>query len=317
MKTRYVELIEPGRLAVREKTLTWNSRQMLVRTEACGICQYDAAYFKGLVGTPPQSLGHEPVGIVEEVGSDVTTFQPGDRVTGLFGFLESFATAIVANPGEAIKVPATVNPAEYLGEPAKCISTIVRAANPEFGDNVLVMGAGFMGLLTIAGLASPTLRTLIAVDLDRSRLERASRYGATHTVAGDDPNLLERVLELTDGRGIDVAVELTSNPIAVQTAARTLRRGGRPRYVLAGWHGAPGEYVLRTWTTVGAEIRCAHPRYSLDPIDDLRRGVEGIASGALPVGDTITHRFPLDDLDRAFALMASGEDGYVKGVVTF
>jgi len=315
IRSRFAVLTEIGKLELQEETLSWSADEMLVRVEACGLCQYDAAYFKGLVGAVPQRLGHEPVGIVEAVGRNVTSFVPGDRVTGLFGHLFSFATYVVARPEEAVKVPLDIPAEILLGEPVKCISTIVRAANPQYGDTVLVMGAGFMGLLTIAGLASPALRALIAVDLDARRLRHASDAGATHTLDGADPRLLDRIRDITDGRGVDVAVELTSHPDPVQNAARALRSGGRPRYVLAGWHGKPGEYVLRNWTTVGAEILCAHPKFSLDPMEDLRRGVDGIIRGVLPMKSVVTHRFRLDDIQEAFETMVSGRDGYIKGVI--
>lgn len=313
--SRYAELTALGQLKIREEDVRCGDDEVIVRVEACGLCQYDAAYFKGLVGNPPQRLGHEPVGVIEEVGTNVTGFVSGERVTGLYGFLKSFAEYVTAKPEELLRVPDGIPAEEALGEPVKCISTIVRAANPQFGDNVLVMGTGFMGLLTVAGLTSAGLNTLIAVDLDPTRLEKARSFGATHTVRGDDPDLLDRVRTITGGRGVDVAVELTSNPVPVEMAAKTLRSGGRPRYVLAGWHGAPGEYVLRNWTTVGAEIICAHPRYSLDPMDDVRRGVEGIVRGVLPMRETITHRYSLDRIQEGFETMISARDGYIKGVV--
>jgi threonine dehydrogenase-like Zn-dependent dehydrogenase len=76
----------------------------------------------------------------------VTGFEVGERVTGLFAYLKAFATHGTARPDQLVKVPAHVPSEHALAEPLKCIATILRAAPPEFGDHVLVMGSGFMGL---------------------------------------------------------------------------------------------------------------------------------------------------------------------------
>jgi threonine dehydrogenase-like Zn-dependent dehydrogenase len=177
------------------------------------------------------------------------------------------------------------------------------------------MGCGFMGLMVLAGLRGNGVASLIAVDVREDRLKLAEEFGATHTLNAKDPDFFAKVKDITKGHGVDVAIEVTSYPEPVEQAAKTLRRT-RARFVLAGWHGIPGTYTLRNWTTVGAIILTPHPSYSLDPMDDLRRGLDGVARGVLPMGRLITHRFPLDDVQEAFETMRTGSGGYIKGVVT-
>lgn len=313
--SRYAELVEPGKLIIKEEQLTCGDDQLLIRITHCGLCQYDGVYYKGIIGQTPMRLGHEPVGVVEAVGRNVQGFQPGDRVTGLFAYLRAFATYGVAEPHQLMKVPTHVPSEQALGEPLKCVATILRAAPPEFGDHVLVMGSGFMGLLLISGLVARGVASLIAVDIREERLQLAQEFGATHTLHGQDPDFLEKVREITGGHGIDVVFEVTSYPEPVELAAKTLRRT-RARYVLAGWHGLPGTYTLRNWTTVGAIILTPHPSFSLDPMEDMRRGLDGLARGVLPMGRLITHRFSLDEIQTAFETMLSAADGYIKGVIT-
>ncbi|MGA2765006.1 MAG: zinc-binding dehydrogenase [Spirochaetia bacterium] len=313
--SRYAELVAQRQMALKDEKLECGRDEMLVRITHCGLCQYDGSYFKGIIGTLPQRLGHEPVGVVEQVGKDVAGFNVGDRVTGLFAHLRSFATYCIADPKLAVPVPPGVPSELALGEPLKCISTIARAANPQFGDHVLLIGAGFMGLLVVAALRGSAEGHLIVADINDDRLKLARQCGATETLRSDDPAFLDRVRDLTRGHGIDVAVEVVGLPAPAELAAKTLRRGGRPRYVLAGWHGQPGTFTLRNWTTVGAEIISAHPSYSLDPMEDLRRGMDALARGVFPMEKLVTHRFPLSRVQQGMETMVGGTPGYIKGVI--
>ncbi len=313
--SRYAELVEPGKFAIKEETLTPTDEQLLIRITHCGICQYDGVYYKGIVGQTPMSIGHEPVGVIEAVGRKVQGFEPGDRVTGLYAYLRAFATYGLAEPHQLLKLPDHVPSEQALGEPLKCIGTILRAAPPEFGDHVLVMGCGFMGLLVLAGLVGRGVASLIAVDIREDRLALAKEIGATHTLNAGDPDFLAKVAEITQGHGTDVVFELTSNAEPVELAAKTMRRH-RARYVLAGWHGQPGTYTLRNWTTRGAIILSAHPGFSLDEFEDMRRAMAGLARGVFPMGRLITHRFTLDEIQTAFEIAMTGADGYIKGVIT-
>jgi threonine dehydrogenase-like Zn-dependent dehydrogenase len=312
--SRYAELVKPGKLVIKEEKLAFDEDQILIRITHCGLCQYDGAYYQGFIGQPPLRLGHEPVGVVEAVGHNVRDFKPGDRVTGLFAHLQAFATYGLAEPQQLVKVPDHIPSEQALAEPLKCISTILRTAPPEFGDHVLVIGCGFMGLLVVAGLVGRAPASLIAVDLRADRLKLATEIGATHVLNSEDPDFLDKVSEITLGHGTDVVFEVTGHPVAVELAAKTMRRG-RARYALAGWHGRPGTYTLRNWTTKGATILSAHPAYSLDPWDDMRRAMAGLGRGVFPMGQLVTHRFLLDEIQLAFEMMIEGTDGYIKGVV--
>jgi threonine dehydrogenase-like Zn-dependent dehydrogenase len=177
-----------------------------------------------------------------------------------------------------------------------------------------VMGCGFMGLFVLAGLVGRGVASLIAVDVKEERLKLARELGATHALNAGDPDFLSRVQAITQGHGTDVVFEVAGHPEAVELAAKTLRRN-RGRYVLAGWHGKPGTYTLRNWTTKGAIILSAHPNHSLDPGDDLRRAMDGLARGVFPMDKLVTHYFSLEKIQTAFETMTSGVDGYIKGVI--
>ena len=313
--SRYAELVEVGKLELKEEELDYNNNQVLIRVTHCGLCQYDGAYFQGIIGTPPLRLGHEPVGIVEAVGRNVKNVNVGERVTGLFAHLSAFATYVVAEPQELIRVPDHIASEHALVEPLKCIATIVRSAPPELGDHVLVMGCGFMGLLTLAGLIGKAPASMIAVDILENRLQLAREIGATHTLNGKDPDFLKKVQDITAGRGTDIVFEVTGNAMAAELAAHTLRPH-RAKYAFAGWYGKPAQYTFRNWTTKGAVIVTPHPKYSLDPADDMRRAMDALERGVFPMDKVVTHSFSLDDIQKGFETMLNASDGYIKGVIT-
>lgn len=315
--SRYAELVELGKFALKEEDVSIDDDQVLVKVLVSGICQYDLSYYKGILGSVPRCIGHEPTGIVEAVGRKVTGFQPGDRVTGLYTeqlYMKGFAQYAVGFPQYLIHVPDNVPLEHALGEPLKCISTILRAAPPSFGDYVLVMGCGFMGLAILAGLVGRGPALIVAADINDRRLELAKSMGADVVLNTAQVDLLKEVAALTHGHGMDVVIEVTGRPEPVELAAKTLRMG-RGKYVLAGWHGKPEAYNLRAWTHPGAEILCAHPSYSQDPMDDMRRAIEGLARGVFPMDKLVTHQFKLNEIQHAFEIAGTGAEEYIKGVV--
>ena len=227
------------------------------------------------------------------------------------GFFDRLQILVARESGDILEY---IKSEHALAEPLKCIATIVRSAPPELGDHVLVMGCGFMGLLTLAGLVGKATSSLIAVDILENRLQLAREIGATHILNAKDPDFLEKVQEITTGRGADIVFEVTGNPKAAELGAKALRPH-RAKYALAGWYGKPEQYVLRNWTTKGALIVTPHPKYSLDPADDMRRAMDALERGVFPMQKLVTHSFPLDDIQQGFETMLSASEGYIKGVV--
>jgi threonine dehydrogenase-like Zn-dependent dehydrogenase len=184
--SRYAELASKGTFVLKEEDVSINDDQVLVKVLVSGICQYDLSYYKGILGTFPRCIGHEPTGIVEQVWRHVQGFQPGDRVTGLFTeqlYMKGFAQYAVGYPQYLIHVPDNVPLEHALGEPLKCVSTILRAAPPEFGDYMLIMGCGFMGLAILAGLVGQGPALIVACDIHETRLALAKSLGADFVFA--------------------------------------------------------------------------------------------------------------------------------------
>lgn len=312
-KTTVAHLIEPRRIALVEDSFILGPREVAVKIGACGICAWESHFYTGDLATPlPRPIGHEGAGTVVAVGPEVTAWMPGDRVAGLFG--PAFATYAKSPDTMLVRVPENVPFDQAVIEPVKCIVTVLRAAHPQFGDHLLVVGAGFMGLMAIAGLRGADAASLIAVDLIDERLELAREFGATHLLNPRRDDVPARIREITGGHGIDVALEATAHPNGLALASEVLRVG-RPTLVIVSASLGPATYDLTAWQPTGAIVICAHPGYCLDPQDELRRAMDGVARGVFPMDRLVTNRFGLDEVAKGIEAGLSRAPGYIKGVV--
>lgn len=310
MQSTYAVLgTAPRTLELRTRDLTPADDQVLVRLHACGICRGDLLDF-AQPRAEVAAFGHEPVGQVVACGSRVQGLQEGDWVVG--GVEGGFATHALAQEDWLYRIPAEL--AEYggLAEPLKCIMTIVRAAAPDYGDTVAVVGCGFMGLAAIAALGKGWAGQVVAVDTEPVRRALALELGATHAVDPLTEEAPATLQALTAGRGADVAIDLVGNVPATTLAARLLRTRGR---LIAAAGYLPQDEGMALYLKA-LTLHCTPPSFSCDPGDDWRRTLAAMETGRFPLDRLLTHRFPLSGIQGAFETALQGAAaGYLKGVV--
>lgn len=287
--------------------------EVLVRVVVSGVC---ASELEPWVDGPeePRHLGHEVSGVVESVGADVVSLAVGDRV-GVWVTERGFAEYVAVRA--AYCFPAGDGPLELaLAEPLACSVNAVELADPRLGDDVVVIGAGFMGNLVqmLTALRGP--RQLIVADTRPDALDRAARLGATRVVDVTQESLPDVVRSLTDGRGADLTFECTGTQPALTTAGDTTRMSGK--VAIVGFHqGASREIPLAYWNWMAFSILNGHFR----DVDVIMRGMDVgmrlVSSGVLSLADLVTHRFPLERINDAFATLRDKPDGFVKAVITF
>ncbi len=312
-ETRVAQIVEPKAIRLVDDTFELGPHDVAVKVAACGICSWESGFYAGLRPTPlPRPIGHEASGTVEAIGSEVTGWKPGDRVTGLFG--PAFATYAKAEDKMLVRVADEMPLEHAILEPVKCIVTGLRAANPEFGDHALVVGAGFMGLVCVAGLKWHGLGSLTVVDLLDERLELARELGATEVLNPQRDDVQARIKEITNGHGVDVAMEASGGPAGFGVAAAALR-SNRPKLVVVTTALPGAAYDVSPLLATGGVVHFAEPRHCLDPIDELRRTGEALARGVFPMARLITHRFPLEEIGRGTEMALSRAPAYIKGIV--
>ena len=313
---RQAVLTGPGEFTIAELPVPEiGPDEVLLRVAACGVCASELDIYQGAAGhaSYPWRPGHEVSGVVERAGERVAAPAPGDPVA-------AFVTT--AGYGEYVAVPAAHCfpagdvPLELaLGEPLACAVNAVELAGIALADDVVVVGAGFMGQLAIrlAQLRGP--RRLIVADTRDDALARAAAAGATATVNPAREPLADTVRELTDGAGADVTVEFTGTQGALEVIGSCTRMSGT--LVIAGYHqGPPRQVPLADWNWNAFRIANAHFRDVDTILRGLRAGMRLVTAGRLSLEGLVTHRFPLASIDEAFRTAIEKPEGFVKATVT-
>ena len=289
--------------------------EVLLRVAACGVCASELDMYRGLAGhaTFPWYPGHEVSGIVEEIGKEVESLSPGDAVAAWVtarGYAEYVAVRAL-HCFLAGDVPLEL----ALGEPLACAVNAVELAAPALGDDVVVIGAGFMGNLVQKLVALRDPRQLVVVDTRRDALDRAAALGATRTVDVTDHELADVVAELTDGRGADVSFEVTGVQPGLDFLGKVTRMSGT--VAIVGYHqGPPRTIDLATWNWMAFRVANAHFREPTTILRGMQIGMRLLTSGRIRLDDLVTHRFSLDEIDAAFHAAIEKPPGFVKATVT-
>jgi alcohol dehydrogenase len=301
---------------------------IVVRIDSSTICGSDLHILKGDVPetTPGTVLGHEAVGVVQEIGPNVSTVAVGDRVLlscvsscGSCRFCKEarygqclggggwiFGHLIDGLQAEYARVPFADNsvykvPDQLSDEQVLFLADILPTAYEVGvlngmvapGDVVAIVGAGPIGLAAILTATLYTPGRIVAIDLADSRLESALRFGADTTINNGREDALAQVMELTDGLGADVAFEAVGVPQTFELAAELIRPCGRVANI--GVHGKPVSLHLETLWTRDVTITTG-----LVDTYTIPRLMKLVASGRLDPTIFATHRFALEDTMSAY-----------------
>lgn len=315
MKSKRAVLVSPRNFEIEEVDVNPGVDQILVRITVCGLCNWELNHWKGNLGTCPQTLGHEWAGEIVELGEGVTGFKAGDFVTGLSPDLDGFAEYKSIDAGKCEKINQEINHAHALGEPLKCIVTVLRAAAPESGDFGVVFGCGPMGLWCIQGLAGNLLSGLIAVDIDDEKLALAKKYGAGYTINPKYDNIEDKIYEITGGYMADFAIEGTGSPNVVNSAMSCLKNGRGRLILMSSYESEAAPFNLKMAVERSIEVKVPHPGYSINQDEDMRRAAEALNNGIFEMDSIISHVFSLDNIQKAFETLENKPVGYMKGIV--
>jgi 2-desacetyl-2-hydroxyethyl bacteriochlorophyllide A dehydrogenase len=307
-------LNQPGRFDLAdEPEPAVGPDDVLLRVAACGVCASELDIFQGRSAAPlPWYPGHEVSGVVARAGERVRGLVPGDPVAAWVtarGFAER-----VALPA-AHCLPARDVPLELaLGEPLACAVNAVDLAAPALGDDVVIVGAGFMGHLIhkLVMLRGP--RQVIVTDTRDDALARSRLFGATATVNVAAEPAAGVVAELTGGKGADVTFEVTGAQSGLDSLHEVTRMSGT--VVIAGYHqGEPRRIPLGTWNWMAYRVVNAHFREPAAILRGMRQGMRLLTSGRISLDGLVTHVVPLDRIDEGFRAAIDKPAGFVKATV--
>jgi len=347
--------VESGRIVLESKPIPdVGPLDALVRVTTTTICGTDVHILRGEYPVEKGlTIGHEPVGVIEKLGSAVTGYTEGQRViTGAItpsghsyaclcgqhsqdgagarhGFRKMggwrFGNTIDGCQAEFVLVPdAMVNlspvPATLTDEQVLMCPDIMstgfagaESGKVRIGDTVAVFAQGPIGLCAAVGARLMGATTVIGVDTVTERLSMARFLGADHVVDFRHEDPVAAILALTDGRGVDVAIEALGTQGTFESALRCLRPGGTLsslgvystdlRIPLDAFSAGLGDNRIVTALCPGGKER-------------MRRLMDVIAAGRVDLKPLVTHRFRLDQIEQAYELFANQRDGVLKVAIT-
>ncbi len=285
--------------------------EAVIRVTLTTICGTDLHILKGEYPVKPGLvIGHEPVGVVHELGVGVTDYAVGERV--LVGAITPCGQCNYCLSGDWFaKIPDDLSD-EQVVLLADIASTGISAAESgevKIGDTVAVFAQGPIGLCATAGAKLKGAGFIIAVESDPVRAEMAKRMGADVVVDHTRMDAVEEIRRLTHGKGVDVAIEALGTQATFESALRALRAGGTLSSlgVYSGKLSVPlepfaaglGDHKIVTTLCPGGKER-------------MRRLMELVRHGRLDLRPLLTHTFSLDRIEEAYQLFGQRRDGVIK-----
>jgi threonine dehydrogenase-like Zn-dependent dehydrogenase len=322
----------------------------IIKTTSALVCTSDVHTVGGAIGDRKNlTLGHEAVGVIHELGKAVTGFRVGDRVainaitpcykcenclrgytsqcTQMLGGWKfanvkdgTFAEYFHVNDAEANLAPI---PDDVSDESAVYTTDMMstgfmgaeHAAIP-LGGSVAVVAQGPVGLMATVGARLLGAGLVIAVESMPNRKKLARHFGADVVVDFTKVDPVEEIKRLTGGDGVDSAIECLGGQATFETCVKATRPGGT--ISVTGYYGE-GDYVKIPRLDWGVGMSDKTIRTGLCPggCERMKRLLRLIQTKRVDPTPLTTHRFSFDEVDKAFSLMASKEDGIVKPLVTF
>lgn len=332
MKT--ATFIEPGKMELREypKPQIQSETDAIIKIVRACVCGSDLWWYRGISQRPHNTpVGHEAIGIVEEVGAQVKNVQPGDFVIVPFTHGCGHCAACLAgfdgnclNEGDEtnggyqgeylrfqnahwalVKIPGT--PSDYTDDQLNDLLTLsdvmatgyhaATSAAVKAGDTVVVFGDGAVGLCGVIAAKLLGAQRIIAMSRHEDRQQLAQEFGATDIVPERGEQAVQRVLELTSGNGADAILECVGTEQSVDTAIKV----GRPGAVV-GRVGIPQKAEMNTnnlfWKNIGLRGGIASVT-----TDDQKVLLDAVLKGTIHPGKVFTKRFKLDQIQAAYEAM--------------
>jgi threonine dehydrogenase-like Zn-dependent dehydrogenase len=318
---RAARIVAPGRVELEHIAIPDpGPGQVRIRIEACGVCGSNIPVWEGRewfkYPLHPGNPGHEGYGRIDALGAGVTGLEVGQPIAA--PSYNAFAEYDVAAAVNVVPIPDDYDGCIILGEPLGCAINVARRCGFEPGQTVAIIGIGFLGALLVqlaAEQVGPDGK-LIAISRRPDSLEIARLCGADETIPLTTRDQTRAAVEhLLDGKLCDVVIEATGFQEPLDLAAELTRERGR--LVIAGYHQDGNRTVnMQLWNWRGIDVINAHERDPRTFTEGMRLAVEAVSSGRLRPEPLLTHRYPLEQLDRALEAARTRPEGFIKAIVT-
>ena len=336
-----VQIVKPNDLRIidMDKPTIDAKNNVLVKIKAAGICGSDVGIYHGTnaAATYPRVIGHEIVGVVEEVGGNAKKIKVGDRV--IVDQVTACGTCYACRKGrpnvcgnlkvrgvhidggyreymavpdrDCYLVPEILSDEEaVMIEPTTIAVQCCSRAELESEDTVMIIGSGALGssILRIVKLYNP--KAIIVTDIDDAKLEEAKKNGATYTINSLKEDVPAKAHELTEGYGPTVTIDAACVKGSLLTALQATGNAGR--VITMGFSIAPDE--INQFVITSKELDVRGSRLQNRKFQDV---IDLVNEGKVDLRGSISHTWNFEDAQAAFDFVDSRDPSYRKGVLTF
>ncbi len=327
-----------------EKPTLKDGHDIIVKVTASSICGSDLHFIRGEVPVIPNFIiGHEGVGIVEEVGPNVRNFKPGDRVVipggvacgtcpecqagrmyaceadMMFGVgkvkgdlpgVQAEYTRIPFADNSVVKIPDSVSfkQALLVGDVLSTGYIGVTYRSPQPGDDIAIFGAGPVGLCAVASAKLFSPARIFLVDLEDNRLEMGLKMGATHVINASDTRAAREIRAMTNGQGVQLSIDAVATPQTIDDCLACTAKGGMISMIgMSPFHVnvALLKLFYKNQTMVSGYTS----------LHEMRRLLKLIEFGMIDVTPLITHEVTLSNILEGYRIFGDRLDNCIKVMV--
>lgn len=303
-----------------------NDDQILVKVTYSGMCHSE--WYAWSVAKKGEEFGHESVGVVADIGRNVTGFSIGDRVTGLGG--GAYREYIVMEPHKVCHVPDNLADVDAIAEPLACLLSAGTKLPPALcGDPIAVVGTGYMGLGVLSLFKAMGYGEIVAVDPRPIARENALRFGATEVWSPEElpkeyllnwdtwyqPDLT-RNGHKTDifGMAFPTVMEFSGTPEGLNLAGQMVCAHGR--LGIGGYHNDGLRTVdFKLWNMKAITMINCHERRIDYEASLCKRALELISRGQWKFKGLTNHIYSMEEYDKGFSEMETKPNNYIKGAI--
>ena len=323
MKAQGVFVIENMKLGLMNFDVPEPSYgKVMVKSTACGVCCWDSWLYRGVnaPGPMPYIIGHEGVGVVYKVGDGVQGLKVGDKVFCASGCNEMMCEYFTVAEDCLVKLPDdTTDWAKAVIEPNCCVVNLLQKSGIAAGDHVVLVGAGYMGQLTLMGLMNSTAAGRVTVfELRQDRREMAKSYGPYEVLDPEGEDGKKVIAEIKAKGGADVVIDFGASESGLALADSLTMKSGK--LVIGSFHRSTISFDGTKWHLGGLTVYNLSPMSNAHYEEVIPRTYELIKRGVYNPGKLVTHTASYKDaqgMEFMFQRAVDKKDNYIKGVVLF
>lgn len=293
--------------------------EVQIETKACGVCCWDSYQYRGMSGPGPYPfvIGHEAAGVVCKVGAGVTDWKVGDKVCCASGSVVEMSRYFNIPQGCLAAIPEdTVDYVPWVIEPTCTVQNVLNWASVQPGSHVVLIGAGYMGQLTLMGLKAQPWGRLTVFEKNPDRLAMLSRYEMSACYHPETAEGFRAIEDIRREGGADLVIEFSASDDGYALSQK-LVKAQKGRLTIGSWHRHEMTFDGTAWHMGGLIVNNVSPMTTFHYEDIIKPTAALIKRGIYAPGTLVTHVADYRDCKHVFDRAVDKKDGYIKGVITF